>query len=64
MAEIVQGLNNIETFSIVDGKRFVAASQITAKMIIPQMIYKVTQEGMNVDKAMSWANTEMEKIAK
>jgi len=62
MAQIIQGLNNIETFSIVGGKRIVAASQITAKQIIPQMIYKITQEGMNVDKAMTWANSEMEKI--
>ncbi len=62
MAEIIQGLNNIETFSIVGGKRIVAASQITAAQIIPQMLYNITQEGMNVDKAMTQANSEMEKI--
>jgi len=63
MAEIIQGLNSIETFSIVDGKRIEAASQISAKQIIPQMMYKITQEGMAVDKAMDWAQSEMEKIA-
>ena len=62
MAEIIQGLNNIETFSIVGGKRMVAASQITAAQIIPQMLYNITQEGMNVDKAMTQANSEMKKI--
>lgn len=62
MAEIIQGLNSIETFSIVDGKRIEAASQISAKQIIPQMLYKITQEGINIDKAMSWAESEMKKI--
>ncbi len=64
MAEIIQGLNSIETFSIVDGKRIEAASQISAKQIIPQMLYKITQEGMNIDKAMGWAEKEMESISK
>ncbi len=64
MGEIIQGLDSIETFSIVDGNRMEAASVITAQQIIPQMLYKVTQEGMDVDKAMAWAEGEMEKLVK
>jgi len=64
MAEIIQGLNSIETFSIVDGKCIEAASQISAKQIIPQMLYKITQEGMEVDKAMGWAEKEIKSISK
>ncbi|MGE4584409.1 MAG: ABC transporter substrate-binding protein [Sphaerochaeta sp.] len=64
MAQIISGLENIETFSIVDGNRIEAASEITAKQIIPQMLYKVTQEHMQVDDAMAWAETEMRKVMK
>jgi len=64
MAEIIQGLDSIETFSIVGGNRMEAASVITAQQIIPQMLYKVTQEGMDVDKAMAWAEGEMKKLVK
>ncbi|HDQ13735.1 MAG TPA: extracellular solute-binding protein [Sediminispirochaeta sp.] len=62
MAEIIQGLNSIETFSIVEGKRMAAASTIYSKQIIPQMIYRITQEGMEVDAAMDWAEMEMRKL--
>ncbi len=62
MAEIIAGLDSIETFSIVDGNRIAAASTIYSKQIIPQMIYKITQEGENVDKAMAWAEAEMAKL--
>ena len=62
MGEIIDGLENIETFSIVEGVRMEAASVITANQIIPQMIYKITQENMSVDKAMDWAEAEMEKL--
>lgn len=62
MADIINGLENVQTFSIVDGKRIEAASEITAKMIIPQMLYKITQEKMPIDSAMAWAEREMRKI--
>lgn len=61
MAEIIAGLDNIETFSIVEGNRIAAASTIYSKQIIPQMIYKITQENMDVDRAMAWAEAEMNK---
>ncbi len=64
MAEIIQGLDSIETFSIVDGNRMEAASLITAQQIIPQMLYKITQEGTDVDSSMTWAESEMEKLVK
>ena len=64
MAEIINGLENIETFSIVGGNRIEAASEITAKQILPQMLYKVTQENMNVTDAMAWAEAEMKKLIK
>jgi len=62
MSDIINGLENVQTFSIVEGKRIEAASEITAKMIIPQMIYKITQENMSIDTAMAWAENEMRKI--
>jgi multiple sugar transport system substrate-binding protein len=62
MAEIIQGLDSIETFSIVEGQRIDAASVIFSKQIIPQMIFKITQEGMDIDKAMKWAENEMKKL--
>ncbi len=62
MADIIDGLENVQTFSIVEGKRIEAASEITAKMIIPQMLYKITQEKMPIDTAMAWAEREMRKI--
>ena len=62
MAEIIGGLEDVRTFSIVDGNRIEAASEITAKQIIPQMIYKITQEGMSVDAGMAWAEKEMKKL--
>ncbi len=62
MSEIIQGLDSIETFSIVDGNRISAASTIYSKQIIPQMLYKITQEGVDVDTAMEWAETEMKKL--
>ncbi|MFA6765284.1 MAG: sugar ABC transporter substrate-binding protein, partial [Sphaerochaetaceae bacterium] len=64
MAEIINGLENIETFSIVGGNRIEAASEITAKQILPQMLYKVTQENMSVTNAMAWAEAEMKKLIK
>ncbi len=62
MAEIIAGLDNIETFSIVEGNRIPAASTIYSKMIIPEMIYKITQEKMDIDSAMAWAEQEMIKL--
>lgn len=62
MAEIIDGLENVRTFSIVEGTRIEEASEITAKQIIPQMLYKITQENMPVDTAMSWAEAEMRKL--
>jgi multiple sugar transport system substrate-binding protein len=62
MAEIIAGLDNIETFSIVEGNRITAASTIFSKQIIPQMLYKITQENVDVDTAMAWAEEEMMKL--
>lgn len=62
MAEIIEGMNSIETFSIVEGNRIERASKINAQAIIPQMLYKVTQEGADVDEAIAWAEAEMAKV--
>ena len=62
--EINEGLDNIESFGIVEGVRIEAASTIYSKKIIPQMIYKITQEGMDIDQAMAWAEAEMKKLLK
>ncbi|MBB6478867.1 ABC transporter substrate-binding protein [Spirochaeta isovalerica] len=62
MAEIIDGLNNIESFGIVEGNVIEAASSITAQQIIPKMIYSITQEGVSVDNAMNEAEMEMKKL--
>jgi multiple sugar transport system substrate-binding protein len=64
MAEIISGMNSIETFSIVDGNRIEAASIIFSKQIIPQMLYAITQEGADIDTAMRIAEQEMRKSIK
>jgi len=64
MTEIIDGLNNIESFGIVGGNVIEAASVITSQQIIPQMLYRITQEGEGVDSAMSWAEAEMQKLVK
>lgn len=63
MAEIIEGLNSIETFSIIDGNRIKAASKISAQQIIPEMIYKITQAGFSIDEAMSDAEADMKKLS-
>ena len=62
MAEISEGMNDIVSFSIVDGKKINAATEVTTQQIIPQMLYKITQEGMDVDAAMAWAEKEMKAL--
>ncbi|OQX28670.1 MAG: sugar ABC transporter substrate-binding protein [Spirochaeta sp. LUC14_002_19_P3] len=62
MAEIINGLDSIKTFGIVEGRRIDAASLIYSKQIIPQLIYKVTQEGMSIEAGMAWAEAEMKKL--
>ncbi len=64
MAEIIDGLNNIESFGIVEGQVIEAASTVTAQQIIPKMLYSITQEGEDVDAAMAMAEEEMEKLLK
>jgi multiple sugar transport system substrate-binding protein len=62
MQEISEGMNDIASFSIVDGKKINVATEITTQQIIPQMIYRITQEDMNVDAAMNLAEREMRKL--
>lgn len=62
MAEIIMGLDSIETFSIVDGNRIDVASLVFSKQIIPQMIYRITQENESVDSAIKWAEAEILKL--
>lgn len=62
IAEINAGMNSIDSFSIVDGKKINAATEVTTKQIIPQMIYKITQENMSVEAAMEWAEKEMKML--
>ena len=48
-------------FDVVEGNLIQAYGKVSAQQIIPQMMYKITQEGESVDKAMSWAEGEMKK---
>jgi multiple sugar transport system substrate-binding protein len=60
--EIISGLDNIGSFTIVDGKTFPAAGKIYAKQIIPRMVYSATIEGMNPADALTWAEGQMKSV--
>jgi len=60
--EIIAGLDNIGSFTIVDGKTFPEAGKIYAKKIIPRMIYSVTIENMSPKEAIAWAEKQMEMV--
>ncbi len=60
--EIISGLENIQRFGIVDGNLIEDYGKIFTQQIIPQMIFKITQEGEDVQKAMDWAEGEMKKV--
>ena len=61
MDEIISGLESIQRFGIVEGNLIEGYGKIFNQQIIPQMIYRITQEGENIDKAMAWAEAEMKK---
>jgi multiple sugar transport system substrate-binding protein len=60
--EIISGLDNIGSFTIVRGKTFPEAGKIYAKQIIPRMIYAVTIGGMVPKEALAWAEKQMKKV--
>ena len=62
MYEIIEGLDNLQKFEIVEGKMIPASGEIFAKQIIPQMLYKTHFEGAAVQDAMNWAEGEMRKV--
>jgi len=62
--EIISGLDDIGSFTIVDGQTFPAAGRIYAKQIIPRMIYSVTIEGMKPAAALNWATDQMKTVIK
>jgi multiple sugar transport system substrate-binding protein len=62
ITQIVSGLENIQRFGIVDGNLIEDYGKIFTQQIIPQMIFKITQEGEDIQKAMDWAEGEMRKI--
>jgi multiple sugar transport system substrate-binding protein len=59
--EIISGLENIQRFGIVDGYLIEDYGKIFTQQIIPQMIFKITMEGEDIQKAMDWAEGEMRK---
>jgi multiple sugar transport system substrate-binding protein len=62
MAAIIEGMDSIGSFTNVEGKTFPAAGKIYAKKIIPRMIYSVTIEGMDPQKAIALAEDQMKKV--
>ena len=60
--EIIAGLDNIGSFTIVDGKTFPESGKIFAKQIIPRMIYSVTIEGKAPKDALLWAEEQMKMV--
>ena len=61
---LIDRLESIGSFTIVNGKSFPQAGMIYSKMIIPQMIYSVTIEGKSPEEAIEWAEGEMKKVIK
>jgi len=59
---IISGLDNIGSFTIVEGKTFPAAGKIYAKQIIPRMVYSVTIEGTKPADAIKWAEGQMRSV--
>ncbi|MCH3918016.1 MAG: extracellular solute-binding protein [Spirochaetia bacterium] len=60
--DLIDGMQDIKSFGIVDGVKIEKAASVTSQQIIPQMIYKITQENMDVDAAMAWAESEIKAI--
>jgi len=60
--EIISGLDNIGSFTIVDGRTFPDSGKIFAKQIIPRMIYAVTIEGKDPKDAIKGAEKEMMEV--
>ena len=62
LAEIIGGLESIQSFGVVEGNRIDAAALIFAQQILPQMLYAITQEGVNIDVAMAAAEAAMRDL--
>ena len=60
--EIASGLDHLQKFEIVNGRLFPASGEIFSKKIIPQMIFKTLFENIPSQKALDWAENEMQKI--
>ncbi len=61
---IIEGLENIGSFTTVEDKPFPKAGKIYSKMIIPQMIYRAVIEAKPEEEALDWAEKEMIKVLK
>ncbi len=59
---IINGFENIQTFTVVDGKAFPESGQIFAKQIIPRMVYSVVFEGVSPEQAIARAEMEMQDL--
>jgi multiple sugar transport system substrate-binding protein len=62
LREIISGLESIQSFGIVDGNRIEAASLIFAQQILPQMLYDITIDGVDIDTAMAEAEEKMMEL--
>lgn len=62
--DIAAGLDNIGKFGYVNGKVFPVIGKITSQFIIGQTIMKMTESGWSAEKAVKWAQKEMEKAVK
>jgi len=62
IGDIIGGFENIKTFAIVNGKAFPQSGQITAKQIIPKMIYSVIFENVSPEAAIEKADREMKAL--
>jgi multiple sugar transport system substrate-binding protein len=60
--DITKGLENIGSFTSVEGRLFPESGKIYSRMIIPRMIYSAAIEGKDPEEALEWAEEQMEKI--
>lgn len=62
VAAVVDGLNDIRSFSLDNGRLNPAAAKIMSKGIIPDMIYMAVFEDVPAAEAVNWAEKEMRKV--
>jgi len=62
ISDIIEGFESIKSFAVVNGNVFPQSGQISAKQIIPKMVYSVIFEGVEPQRALAKAEAEMKAL--